>query len=298
MQFSLTDLTLFVQVAETGSLTRAAERVHLSLAAASARVRALEEQAGLHLLYREARGVRLSAAGEAFAHHARRMLQQAERLRGDLREYSGGVKGHVRIFANTTAVTDFMPEVLARFLATHPNIFVDLQERANLDIVRGVRDGSTDIGIVAGEVETEGLQRIHFSTDRLLLVTPRGHKLARRKRVAFAETLAYDHVGLHEGSTIHSFLERIVEQMGSRLKLRIQLRGFDAMCRMIEAGVGVGIVPESAARRHAQNMALALVDLSDGWAVRERYIVVREVEQLPSFSRELVQSLRAAFATG
>ena len=192
MQFSLTDLTLFVQVAETGSLTRAAERVHLSLAAASARVRALEEQAQLQLLYREARGVRLTAAGEAFAHHARRMLQQAESLRGDLREYSGGVKGHVRIFANTTAVTDFLPEVLARFLAAHPSINVDLQERANQEIVRGVRDGSTDIGIVAGEVDTEGLQAIHFSTDRLLLVTPKNHKLARRKRVDFAETLAYD----------------------------------------------------------------------------------------------------------
>jgi DNA-binding transcriptional LysR family regulator len=296
MQFSLTDLTLFVRVAETGSLTRAAERVHLSLGAASARVRALEEQAKLQLLYREARGVRLTAAGDAFAHHARRMLLQAEALRGDLREYSGGIKGHVRIFANTTAVTDFLPEVLARFLATHPSINVDLQERANQEIVRGVRDGSTDIGIVAGEVDTEGLQAIHFSTDRLLLVTPKGHKLARRKRVAFTETLAYDHVGLHEGSTIHSFLQHVVEQMGQRLKLRIQLRGFDAMCRMIEAGVGVGIVPESAARRHAATMAIALVDLSDAWAVRERYIVVRDLQQLPSFSRALVQGLRDSFA--
>jgi len=295
MQFSLTDLTLFVQVAESGSLTRAAERVHLSLAAASARVRALEEQAKLQLLYREARGVRLTAAGEAFAHHARRMLQQAEALRGDLREYSGGIKGHVRIFANTTAVTDFLPEVLARFLAAHPNINVDLQERANQEIVRGVRDGSTDIGIVAGEVDSEGLQTLHFSTDRLLLVTPKGHKLARRKRVAFAATLAYDHVGLHEGSTIHSFLQRVVEQLGQRLKLRIQLRGFDAMCRMIEAGVGVGIVPESAARRHAATMAIALVELSDAWAVRERYVVVRDLQQLPSFSRALVQSLRDSF---
>ena len=127
-------------------------------------------------------------------------------------------------------------------------------------------------------------------------MTPKNHKLARRKRVAFAETLAYDHVGLHEGSTIHSFLQRVVDQLGQRLKLRIQLRGFDAMCRMIEAGVGVGIVPESAARRHAATMGIALVELSDAWAVRERYIVVRDLAQLPSFSRALVQGLRDSFA--
>ncbi len=294
MQFNLTDLTLFVRVAETGSITRAAGHVHLSLAAASSRVRALEAQARMPLLYREARGVRLTAAGEALLHHARQMLQQAERLRGDLHEYSSGVLAHVRIFANTTAVTDFLPEVLAGFLAANPGVNVDLQERANPEIVRAVRDGSTDIGIIAGDTDTTGLESLHFSTDRLLLVAPRKHPLARRKRVAFAETLAYEHVGLHEGSTLHEFLQRTVAKMGQRLKLRIQLRGFDSVCRMVEAGVGVGILPESAARRHAGTMDLALIDLSDAWAVRERYVVVRSLEQLPVFARALVQALLPA----
>ena len=291
MQFNLIDLTLFVRVAETGSITRAAGHVHLSLAAASSRVRALEAQARMPLLYREARGVRLTAAGEALLHHARQMLQQAERLRGDLHEYSSGVLAHVRIFANTTAVTDFLPEVLAGFLAGNPGVNVDLQERANPEIVRAVRDGSTDIGIIAGDTDTTGLESLHFSTDRLLLVAPRKHALARRKRVAFAETLAYEHVGLHEGSTLHEFLQRTVTKMGERLKLRIQVRGFDSLCRMVEASVGVGIVPESAARRHAATMDIALIDLNDAWAVRERYVVVRSLEQLPVFARALVQAL-------
>lgn len=291
MQLSLTDLRLFVRTAEHASLTKAAAAMHLSLAAASARIKALENQTKLQLLYREARGVRLTPAGEAFLHHARVMLQQAQRLQGDLNEYGSGLRGHVRVFANTTAVTDFMPEVLARFLAEHPDVNVDLQERSNAEIVRAVRDGSTDIGIVAGNVEAEGLQLIHFSTDRLVLVTPKQHRFAKRRRIAFADTLDEDHVGMHEGSTIHSFLNRIVEQMNGHLKLRIQLRGFDAMCRMIEAGVGIGIVPESAALRHQKTMTIALVALSDDWAVRERYVVVRELEALPGFSRGLVEAV-------
>lgn len=296
MHLHLTDLRLFVHVAEEGSLTGAAKRQHLSLGAVSARIKALEDQAELRLLYREARGVRLTASGEAFLHHARLMLMQADRLRGDLQEYSGGLKGHVRIFANTTAVTDFLPEVLACFMAAHPQVNVDLHEKASAEIVRGVLDGSTDIGIAAGQDEIKGLQAIHFSTDRLVLVTAKGHALARRKKIAFADTLDEDHVGMHEGSTIHSFVNQIVASLGKRLKLRIQLRGFDAMCRMIEAGVGIGIVPESAALRHQQTMAIATVALTDDWAVRERYLLVRDLDALPTFARSLVDTLLAQYA--
>ncbi|OOG51764.1 LysR substrate-binding domain-containing protein, partial [Polaromonas sp. C04] len=189
MNFDLTDLRLFVLTADESNLTRAAARQHLSLAAASARIKSLEAQAGLPLLYREARGVRLTPPGEAFLHHARGVLRQADQLRADLQEYGGGLRGHLRVFANTTAVSDFLPEILPGFLSTNPKVNVDLQEKPNAEIARGVLDGRADIGIVAGQVDTLGLQAIHFSTDRLMLVTSRQHRLARRKRVAFAEIL-------------------------------------------------------------------------------------------------------------
>jgi DNA-binding transcriptional LysR family regulator len=171
MQFDLTDLRLFVRTAEEGALTHAAARQHLSLAAASARVKALEQQAGLALLYREARGVRLTPAGEAFLHHARGVLRQTEQLRAELQEYGGGLRGHLRVFANTTAVMDFLPELLPAYLTAHPRINIDLQEKPNAEIARGVRDGRADIGIVAGETDTAGLRAIHFSTDRLVPAT-------------------------------------------------------------------------------------------------------------------------------
>lgn len=291
MHFDLNDLRLFVAAAELGSLTRAAERQHLSLAAASARIKALEVQCGLPLLAREARGVKLLAPGEAFLHHARLMLHQTDRLRDELLAYGGGLRGHLRVFANTTAVTDFLPELLPAFLAAHPRINVDLQEKPNALIPRGVREGRADIGIVAGEVDTLGLEAIHFSTDRLVLATSLHHRFAKRRRIAFAETLDEDAIGMAQGSTLHAFLAQITDHLGRRQKLRIQLASFDAMCRMIGRGVGIGVVPESAARRNQAGMGLALIELSDAWCVRERYLLVRERASLPTYAAALVNAL-------
>jgi DNA-binding transcriptional LysR family regulator len=292
MNFDLTDLRLFVLAAEELNLTRAAARKHLSLAAASARIKALEEQSGLPLFQREARGLQLTAPGEAFLHHARELLRQVSELRNDLHDYSGGLRGHLRVFANTTAVMDFLPELLPPFLAAHPRVNIDLQEKPNAEIARGVAEGRADLGIVAGQVDRLGLQAQHFSTDRLVLATPRGHRLARRKLVAFADTLDEDAVGMHHGSTLQAFLAQESDKLGRPMKLRIQLASFDAMCRMIGAGVGVGVVPESAALRNRQAQKLALVPLSDSWNVRERYVLARDFAQLPGYARDLVQALR------
>lgn len=291
MHFDLTDLRLFVLVADEGSLTRAAQRQHLSLAAASTRIKSLEAQSGQALLYREARGVRLTPPGEAFLHHAQGVLRQVDHLRMDLQEYGGGLRGHVRVFANTTAVTDFLPEILPGFLSANPRVNVDLQEKPNADIARGVLDGRADIGIVAGQVDTLGLQTIHFSTDRLMLVTAKAHPFASQKIIAFADTLDEDAVAMQQGSTLQTFLTQATQKLGRPLKLRIQLSSFDAMCRMIGAGVGVGIVPESAARRNRESMGLALIELSDPWSVRERHILVRDRNKLPAYARSLIDTL-------
>lgn len=295
MQFDLTDLRLFVRTAEERNLTRAAARQHLSLAAASARIKALEEQSGLPLFYREARGVKLTPPGEAFLHHARGVLRQTDQLRQELQEYGGGLRGHLRVFANTTAVSDFLPELLPTFLAAHPRVNVDLQEKPNADIPRGVHDGRADLGIVAGQVDTLGLQAIHFSTDRLVLVTPRQHPFAQQADIDFEDTLDQDHVGMHHGSTLQSFLAQVTDRLGKPWRLRIQLSSFDAMCRMVGAGVGVAIVPESVARRNLDAMGLALVELRDAWRVRERYLLMRDQATLPAYAAALVQTLLAHY---
>jgi DNA-binding transcriptional LysR family regulator len=293
MLFDLTDLRLFIFIAELKSLTRAAERMHLSLPAASNRVKELEARFGTRLLYRESKGVQLSPAGATLLAHAQQLMQGVERLRGDMQQYNNGIKGHIRIFANTTAVTEFMPQVLGTFLASHPHVNVALEERLNHDIVRGVQDGTADIGVAAGPVQGQGLEIINFSIDRLVLATSIDHPLARARTIRFADTLEHAHIGLHEGSTLQHFLNQVVLESGQKLNLRIQVRGFDAMCRMVEANVGIGILPQSAAARHSQSMRLALVELADPWAVRERSVLVQKLDNLPAYAQELVRLIRA-----
>lgn len=286
--FDFADLRLFIRIAEENSLTRGAERVHMSLPAASTRIKNLEESLGAKLLYRASNGVTLTPPGQVLLQHALDVQRQMEHLCSDLQEYAQGMKGHVRLFANTTAITEFLPGVLSRFLASHRNVNVDLRERLSPSIVRAVTDGAADIGIVAGNVRTEGLQVLPYREDRLILVCARGHALDQRHEVSFEETLDFDHVCLPEASAIHSFLMEAADRANRRLKLRIQVGNFEAMCRLVEANVGIGIVPESAARRHAQTSDIHLVQLTDKWALRDLKICVRSLDMLPNFARDLV----------
>ena len=291
MHFDLADLRLFIHIGESPSLTQGARRAFISPAAASARIKALEGQLDTRLLYRDSRGVELTPAGHKLLKHARLIMSQVDYLKAEFTHMNSESVGHIRIFANTTAVTEFLPEVLAGFLAQRPGVTVDLQERLSRDIVRGVLDGSTDMGIIAGPVQAAGLQVIHFSTDRLVLTVPVGHELASRKAVTLKQTLAFQHIGLHEGSTLLSFLRDQVERMGESLSLRIQVSSFEAVCRMVGAGVGIGIIPESAAVRHSRTLKLATVELDEPWAVRERSILVRDLEALPATVRALIATL-------
>lgn len=289
--FDLIDLRLMVHVAQTNSLTRGAAASHLSVPAASTRIKNLEESFSAKLLHRTSQGVTLTAPGQALVRHARHIIGHLEDLRGDLQDYALGTKGHLRVFANTTALSDLLPPVMRDYLLSHPNISIDLRERSSNVIVRAVTDGQVDIGIVAGSARNEFLEMIPYRSDRLVLVVPTGHPMADAPSVSFAETLTLNHIGHHETSAIQALLRRVCDQLGRTLKLRIQAGNFETVCRMIEATIGVGILPESVARRHASSMSIAIVPLQDEWALRSLQICVRCLSSLPSFARDLVDML-------
>lgn len=293
IHFDLTDMQLLVNIIDACSLTRGAERSHLSLPAASNRVKNMETHLGTPLLYRSSQGVTPTPSGEAFVRHARIVLRQIEHLRGDIQEYARGVKGQIRFYANTTAMSEFMPAVLSRYLATHPDVNVQLKERLSYGIVKAVADGSADIGVVAGVVQADNVEFLPYHTDRLVLVTHPGHRLAGLDEVAFLDTLNDDYVGLSEWSAIHAFLMQAADAQGYPLRFRVEVGSFEAVCRMIEANVGIGVVPELAARRYARSLSIRIVRLTDGWAVRKLQICVRRLAQLPAFARELVDQMVA-----
>lgn len=291
--FDLVDLRLLINVTDARSMGRGAEKSCLSAPAASNRVKGLEDSFGVKLLYRSHHGVTLTPAGEAFVHHARAVFAQVEHLHDDMNAYASGIRGHVRLWANTTAMTEFLPDTLAAFMASHPDVNIELRERLSHEIVRAVDEGVTDIGIVAGDVRTEGLEMLPYRDDRLVLVSPLDHPVSRAASMEFSETLKYDHVSLDESSAIHRFLTQAASRAGLKLNSRIEVASFEGVCRLVEAGVGIGVVSESAASRHAATMRIKVVRLRDEWALRKLRICVRSAEQLPSFARDLVEALAA-----
>src|ERR1700754_2393313 len=224
MRFDLADLSLFRHVMEAGSITHGAERAHLALAAASTRIRNMEDALGAALLVRGRQGVTPTQAGRTLLQHARTILSQAERLREDLGAYAGGVAGQVRVLSNTNALTEFLPEALSAFLAAHPNVSVDLEERLSDEIVGLIAEGVADVGIVAGTVDPGRLTTYPFRSDRFVLVVARDHPLAKRAKVGFAEVLDYDFVGLDRASAWSRFLADKATRVGRAVRLRIQLR--------------------------------------------------------------------------
>ena len=293
MRFDLTDLSLFRHVVEAGSITHGAERAHLALAAASTRIRHMEEALGASLLVRSRGGVTPTQAGRTLLQHARTILGQAERLREELGAYAGGHAGQVRVLSNTNALTEFLPETLSAFLAAHPNVSVDLEERLSDEIVGLIAEGVADIGIVAGTVDSGGLETYPYRSDRFVLVVAKDHPLAKRNKIAFAEVLEHDFVGLDRASALQRFLADKASRIGRSIRLRIQLRSFDGVCRLVERNVGVGIVPETTARWAARTMEIKAVALTDSWALRDLSICMRDYKALPPYARQLVDHMRA-----
>jgi len=294
MRFDLIDLQLFVHIAQAGSLTRGAAGSNLSLAAASERVRKMEDLAGVALLERRRRGIRLTAAGRAFVHHAQLALQQIECLKSELSEHAGGLKGQVRLLANAAAVSEFLPATIRDFLRTHPGIDVDIEEKPSDEIVRAVSCGHAELGVVADIVDFRGLETRPFATDRLVLVTPVRHRLATaRSRLSFSALLEEDFVGLAATNALQQHLGWQADRAGKTLKLRVRLASFDAVCRMVGSGIGVGIVPETAARRCKRTAAVRICRLEEAWALRQLHVCARSSRDLAAPARLLWEYLRA-----
>lgn len=291
MRIDLIDLKLFRHVAEAGTITHGAERAGMALAAASARLRNMEAAFGATVFERSRGGVTLTAAGEALLVHARTMLTQAERLREEMQVFAGGGAGHIRLLSNTNALTSFLPEVLGTFLAKHPQISIDVEERLSDEIVGLVADGVADLGIVAATVDTAFLETFPFRSDRFVAVVPRQHPLSSRDQIAFADLLGEDFVGLDRASALQRFLSGHATRSGRDLKLRVQVRSFDGVCRLVEAGVGVGIVPETTLAHSGPMAEAAIIGLTDVWAHRELRICVRGLAELSPRARDLVAHL-------
>lgn len=293
-RLDLTTLRLFLSIQEEGTLTRAANREAIAVSAASKRLVELEEALGVSLFIRQARGMALTPAGETLLTHARRMLLSVEKIGLELAEHAQGVRGYVRMVANLSAIVEFLPEDLQAFTLLHDQVKIDLEERPSSNVVKGVEDSWADLGICSGDLDTHELQATLYRHDKLVLVMRDDHPLASRQEVEFAETLSFDHIGLHADSSINTRTHLASNSAGKTLKTRIHVPGFDAVCRMAQAGMGLGVIPHGVYLAIGSQLGLISISLTDAWAQRVLNLIVRDVAALTPTSKALHDYLRVA----
>jgi len=274
LPLDLLSLRLLVLAADSSNLTKAADSAHITVSAASKRLAELERLTRCALFVRLPRGLQLTPAGRGLAEHARHILDGAQRMAQDASDYASGVRGHVRLFANTSAVIQFLPDDLTSFLAVNPDVRIGLEEALSEMTIHAVADGRADVGIFADNIPAPGLEKRVYRRDTLVVLVPRGHPLAERKAVALAETLGYDYVALNQGSSLFRRISEAAAATGQRLRVRIQVSSFDGICRMIEAGLGIGILPLGAVHPASLGTTLTAVALVDAWASRTLYVGV------------------------
>lgn len=292
MNIDPVSLRLFVAVMEEGTLAHAADREHIAASALSKRVSELESALGTTLFDRSNKGAQPTAAAFTLLSLARGVLHGMEDIAVQMKGYASGQRGQVRLAANISAITQFLPAELRSFRQRAPQVEVHLQERISTSIARAVADGTSDIGILNQGSYGEELTLLPYRSDELVAILPPGHALKRRKRLRFADMLDFDFVGAHPHSALNNQLLRAAGALGRNLRLRIQLGGLDAICLMVAAGLGVAVVPRRSAQLYEESLKLRPVVFDEPWAVRHLMLCVRSQESLSPAGSMLLSHLQ------
>jgi DNA-binding transcriptional LysR family regulator len=285
----LTTLRLFVAVCDSRSIVRVAERENTVASAISKRLARLEADLGIPLLRRIRRGVEPTAAGDTLREHARGLLAAAQRVSDDMSSYSLGASGLVRLAATTSSIAESLPDDIAAFLqqAAHRAIRVNVQEQVSREVVRSLRDGSVSLGICWDAADLAGLQTLPYRQDQLAIVTDENHALARHKKIAFVDSLDYEHVALPAATAVQLMLARAAAAAGRTLQYRAEVSTFEAALRVVRSGLGICVVPREVALPLAAAFRLSIVPLTDSWA-RRRFVICFQNEHTLSPAAKLL----------
>ncbi|AOR64354.1 LysR family transcriptional regulator [Pectobacterium wasabiae] len=296
MRFDLTDLRLFLNIQKAGSITSGAAASSLTVQAASERVRGMEDELGVPLLWRSKAGTSLTDAGFSLAHHAHLILHQVEHMRSELHQYGKGLRGHIPLLCNSAALSEYLPVLLGQYLVACPQISVSVNEKLSRDIVDAIRNQTADLGIVADSVTLDGLETRPFRQDELVVVVPQNSAWTGEKRLSLSDIADAEFVGLSDGAALQEHIDEHARKLGKRLNYRVRLASFDAVTQVIHSGIGIGILPRHAAQRMMKPLAIHIIPLSDDWATRNLVVCARQFSALPGYVQNFVAFITEAHA--
>lgn len=285
---------IFLTVAEEGSIAKAALREHLVSSAISKRLQELEASIGVALFERSQKGVRLTSAGEAMAHHARQIILALNQMQSEMDDYVKGVRGHLRVRVSASALAAGVSEQIMAFIAKHSDIKLELEERETPLIVRDVIEGRADVGIAPNLFLNDELELIPYKHYDLAVAVPDGHELSSYASLRYEETLNYEHVEQPQSSALTQLLDYAAKQNSLVKKTLIRVRGFEGVCHMIGIGMGIGIVPLFLAKAYGPAYNLHFVPLTDSWAHPLICIMFRSRANLPFTARAFVEHVEAS----
>jgi DNA-binding transcriptional LysR family regulator len=291
-RLDLLTLRVVIAVAESGSISAGSDRLQLAVAAASARISSMEASLGIRIFERSPRGVELTSAGHLLVQRGRELLANADQLANDLHDWSQGLAGQVRVLANASALLEVLPARLQAFMRSHPRIRVDVEERISPEIAHALLEGRADVGIVDAPTPTPGLEFLPFFHDRLALVVPQSHPLAGAAQLRLADLVDQSFIVLAGAAALNTRLFNAAAALGESIKVRMQMRSFDASCRMVAAGLGVAVLTREAIAPQLQHLPLRAVPLAEDWAERTHFLALRSGEGAPAAARTLVNALR------
>jgi DNA-binding transcriptional LysR family regulator len=290
-RFDLVSLRLFVAVLDAGSLTSGADRFGISVAAASKRIADLEQHCGMPLLQRGQRGVRATPYGETLHRHAIDVIARLEQLALAVDDFHTGAIGHLRLWANPSSLGGFLSRVLADYGKQHPEVKIDLEDALSEDSVRAVQKGIAELAVIGDNVPCEGLESFVCNVDSLVLLVPEGHVLGGKKNVTVARALEHDLVTLPRRASLTRKIIAAAEAVGATPRVRVQVRSFDSMCRMVAGGLGLAILPRAAADLYAKALGLRIVELQGLEVKRVLLVVMRRRAELSAAAAALVEMI-------
>lgn len=288
MHVELIDLRLLLAIAEAGSLSKAAQRFPIALSAASNRLRKFEQACGVDMFTRSAGGMTPTAAGRLILERAARVTGEVDALKDTVRDLHGERRVTVRLAGTTVAISTFLPSVIGRFLADHPQADLQLLERSSVDVLQAVRSGEVDLGILDGNVAGAALTSLPFRSDRLVLLVCAGHRLGARESIRLRDALDDPFICLPAGRAMQRFVEAMAMQNARPLKIRVRASSFDAIAQLVACDAGVALLPETAALRLARELNVRIVALEDPWAVRELRVCFADLAALPAHAERLL----------
>lgn len=293
-RFDLVSLRLFVAVVDAGSLTGGADRFGISLAAASKRIGELEQHCGVSLLQRGQRGVTATGEGQTLHRHAIEVIAKVEQLAQAVDDLQSGASGHLRLWANPSALGGFLPDLLARYAGEHPRVRLELEDALSEDCVRAVQKGVAELAVIGDNVPGEGLETLECNLDRLVLLVPRTHRFAAMPAVPTQLAFQQDLITLARSASLTRKVIAAAEAVGAGVRIRVQVRSFDTMCRMVGAGLGLAFLPAAAASLYAQALELAIVPLEGMEVQRRLLLAMRKGVELSPAATAFVEMLGPA----